>query len=178
VYSVLKLGHGTFDAFFPMLGTMVLSSMCAVALGLLISAAVTSSEAAMALTPIALIPQMMLGGLLVPMTNKGWLKWLMAIMPSRWSFEGVMGAERDTLATAWRIPTCASSGEGVLRASGANTTHYFNCAVEEIARSTQGTGGWGFASWDNPAVANGILVAMTVVFLGGVATMLKRRDSV
>jgi hypothetical protein len=48
VYSVLKLGHGTFDAFFPMLGTMVLSSMCAVALGLLISAAVTSSEAAMA----------------------------------------------------------------------------------------------------------------------------------
>jgi hypothetical protein len=102
----------------------------------------------------------------------------MAAMPSRWSFEGVMGAERDTLATAWRIPTCASTGEGVLQTSGANTTHYFNCAVEEIARSTQGTGGWGFASWDNPAVANGILVAMTVVFLGGVATMLKRRDSV
>ncbi len=179
VYNVLKLGNGTFDAFLPMLGTMILSSMCAVALGLLISAAVTSSEAAMALTPIALIPQVVLGGLLVPMTNKSWLKFLMAIMPSRWSFEGVMGAERDTLAVAWRIPTCINRlGDGVRTTSGASPTYYFDCAVEEIARTTQGTGGWGFGSWDNPIVANGILAAMTLVFLGGVGFMLKRRDSV
>jgi hypothetical protein len=32
----------------------------------------------MGLTPIALIPQVVLGGLLVPMSNKGWLKYAMA----------------------------------------------------------------------------------------------------
>ncbi len=179
VYKALSLGGGTWDAFGPMLGTMILSSMCAVALGLLISAAVTSSEAAMALTPIALIPQVVLGGLLVPMTNKGWLKFLMAIMPSRWSFEGVMGAERDTLAAAWRIPTCMNRlGDGVHQYSGANAGYYFDCAVEEIARASERSGGWGFSTWDNPLVANGILAAMTLAFLGGVAVMLKRRDSV
>ncbi len=175
VYNVLHLGNNTFDAFVPMLGTMILSSMCAVSLGLLISTAVTSSEAAMALTPIALIPQVVLGGLLVPMSNKGWLKYAMAIMPARWSFEGVMGAERDTLERAWRIPTCAPPGSGVVARNGA---HHFNCAIEEIASVVEGKGGLGFATWDNPLVHNGILAGMTVLFLSGVAILLKRRDSV
>jgi len=175
VYNVLHLGNGTFEAFVPMLGTMVLSSMCAVALGLLISTLVTSSEAAMALTPIALIPQVVLGGLLVPMTNKSWLKYVMAAMPSRWSFEGVMGAERDTLERAWRIQTCAPSGAGVRAINGVNQ---YNCAIEEISNAVEGKGGWGFASWDNPLVHNGVLAGMTVLFLVGVAVLLKRRDSV
>jgi ABC-type multidrug transport system ATPase subunit/pSer/pThr/pTyr-binding forkhead associated (FHA) protein len=176
VYKVLSLGNGTMDAFLPMLGTMILSSMCAVSLGLLVSAAVTSSEAAMALTPIALIPQVVLGGLLVPMTNKSWLKFMMAVMPSRWSFEGVMGAERDTLEATWRIPTCVNRlGDGVRASNGA---HYFDCAVEEVARTAERSGGWGFSTWDTPLVHNGILALMTFVFLSGVAVMLKRRDSV
>ncbi len=175
VYNVLHLGNGTFDAFLPMLGTMVLSSMCAVALGLLISTVVTSSEAAMALTPIALIPQVVLGGLLVPMTNKSWLKYVMAAMPSRWSFEGVMGAERDTLERTWRIQTCAPPGSGVRTINGVNQ---YNCAIEEIANSVEGKGGWGFTTWHDPLVHNGVLVGMTVLFLVGVGILLKRRDSV
>ena len=175
VYFILGFGHGTFDAFFPMLGSMVLSSMCAVALGLVISTAVGSSEAAMALTPIALIPQVVLGGLLVPMTNKGWLKYLMAAMPARWSYEGVMSAERDTLEIAWRIPTCAPPGNGVLARAPQNL---FNCAVEEIARTDSGSGGWGFSSWDQPAVANGVLAGMMFLFLLLMGVLLRRRDSV
>jgi ABC-type multidrug transport system ATPase subunit len=177
VYTALKLGHGTWEAFFPMLGTMILSSMCAIALGLLISTAVTSSEAAMALTPIALIPQVVLGGLLVPMTNKGWLKYLMAPMPSRWSFEGVMGAERDTVRAAWRIATCAPRNVDLnVGIYGGRTM--FDCAVAEIARTGERSGGWGFSTWDSPAVHNGILFGMTLFFLVSVGLLLRRRDSV
>ncbi|MBL8603697.1 MAG: ATP-binding cassette domain-containing protein [Myxococcales bacterium] len=178
VYTSLNLGHNTWDAFLPMLGTMILSAMCAVSLGLLISTAVTSSEAAMALTPIALIPQVVLGGLLVPMTNKTWLKVAMAVMPARWSFEGVMGAERDAVATSWRIPTCLDAGRGVLRATDAQGRHLYNCAVEEIASTVANSGGFGFGTWDQPLVHNGILAGMTVLFLTSVAVLLKRRDSV
>jgi len=151
--------------------------MCAIALGLLISTAVTSSEAAMALTPIALIPQVVLGGLLVPMTNKGWLKYLMAPMPSRWSFEGVMGAERDTVRAAWRIATCAPRNVDLnVGIYGGRTM--FDCAVAEIARTGERSGGWGFSTWDSPAVHNGILFGMTLFFLVSVGLLLRRRDSV
>ncbi|MEZ4393108.1 MAG: ATP-binding cassette domain-containing protein [Polyangiales bacterium] len=175
------LGNGEWGSFAPMLATMVLTSMSSVALGLLLSAVVTSSEAAMALTPIALIPQVVLGGLLVPMTNKSWLKYVMALMPSRWSFEGIMGAERYAVENAWRIPTCAPVSEdtGVISWGG---RAFYNCAVREIAATNAApavdAGGWGFASYDNPVVANGVLAFMTVLFLSGVMVFLRRRDSV
>ncbi|MBP6835448.1 MAG: hypothetical protein KA978_31985, partial [Deltaproteobacteria bacterium] len=135
-----------------------------------------SSEAAMALTPIALIPQVVLGGLLVPMTNKSWLGALMAAMPARWSFEGVMSAERDTLEVPWRIQTCAPAGSnGVSVRNGVNV---FNCAVEEIARTTERSGGFGFATWDRPVIHNGVLAGMLLLFLLLMGVLLRRRDSV
>jgi hypothetical protein len=173
----LGVGNGEWSSFAPMLGTMVLTSMSSVALGLLLSAVVTSSEAAMGLTPIALIPQVVLGGMLVPMTNKSWLKYVMALMPSRWSFEGIIGAERYALENTWRIPTClpANADTGVVDWGG---RPFFNCAVREISSTASGAGGWGFASYDNPLVANGVLAFMTVFFLAGVMIFLRRRDSV
>ena len=182
VYTVLGLGHGDWSGFLPMLGTMILSSMCAISLGLFISAAVTSSEAAMALTPIALIPQVVLGGLLVPMTNKSWLKFLMAPMPSRWSFEGLMGAERDLLRNqaAWRIQTCLpyTDGKNGIERYANDGGQYFVCAVQEISSTVERAGGWGFSTWDEPLVHNGVLAGMTVLFLGAVGFLLRRRDSV
>jgi hypothetical protein len=156
---------------------MILSSMCAIALGLLISTAVTSSEAAMALTPIALIPQVVLGGLLVPMSNKSWLKFIMALMPSRWSFEGVMGAERDAVRQAWRIATCVPNNADLNVATYGGRT-MFDCAVAEIARTGNRSGGWGFSTWDTPLAHNGVLFGMTLLFLGLVGFLLRRRDSV
>src|SRR6185437_16143597 len=106
-------------------GYMVVTSVSASAIGLLLSTVVTSSEAAMALTPIALIPQVVLGGRIVPMTNKSWLEYVMAAIPSRWSFEGLLSAERYKLADAWKITTCIPKGTGI---SGGK----FNCALEEV----------------------------------------------
>ena len=63
VFVALGLPGGG-QAFGQMLAALVATSFSAVALGLLLSTVVASSEAAMALTPIALIPQVVLGGLL------------------------------------------------------------------------------------------------------------------
>src|SRR5690606_19614839 len=93
VFVSLNLAGGLM-AFSMSLTMMVLTALCSVALGLLLSAAVASSEAAMALTPIALIPQVVLGGLMVPVTTNALLKWPMLLIPSRWGFEGVVKSER------------------------------------------------------------------------------------
>src|SRR5690606_2833595 len=70
--------------------TPLSASMNAVALRLLLRTLVTSSEAAMALTPIALIPQVVRGGLMVPMTTNPLLQYPMLIMPARWGFQGTV----------------------------------------------------------------------------------------
>jgi hypothetical protein len=173
VFFVLGLGDGSAGAYLTMLAFMIVTSTCAASIGLLLSTVVTSSEAAMALTPIALIPQVVLGGKMVPMTNKGWLAYVMAFVPSRWSFEGLLASERAELQGAWKLKSCvqASAGNGI-------SDFKFNCAVEELRNAAQGKGGLGFSTWDDPAVAFAVLCVMTVASIAAVMLFLKRRDSV
>ena len=91
--------HGDVAAFGIQLGTMIVTAMNSVALGLLISTMVMSSEAAMALTPIALIPQVVLGGLMVPMTTNWLLEYPMYAVPARWGFQGLVATERAAVAS-------------------------------------------------------------------------------
>jgi ABC transport system ATP-binding/permease protein len=171
VFFALGLGNYEARAYATMLGFMISTSMCAVAIGLLLSTVVASSEAAMALTPIALIPQVVMGGRMLPMTNKTWFEYLMDGIPARWSFEGLISAERATLETSWKIPACVANGAGV---SGGK----FNCAIEEIRNKTQGSGGLGFFSYDRPEISFGVLAGITLMCLLLVMILLKRRDSV
>ncbi|MDP3278317.1 MAG: ATP-binding cassette domain-containing protein [Deltaproteobacteria bacterium] len=171
VYPIVGLGGGDFGPFLQMLFTMIMTAMCATSVGLLLSTLVTSSEAAMALTPIALIPQVVLGGRLVPMTSKSWLEWAMSFVPARWSFESMIAAERIAVADEWRIPVCVAQGVGI-------EDGRFQCALEEIRSTEHGLGGLGFATYDLPWVAWAILLTMTVLTLGVVMMLLKRRDPV
>ncbi len=171
VYPALGLGGGSWDSFIPMLGMMTMTAMCSVAIGLLLSTVVMTSEAAMALTPIALIPQVVLGGRMVPMTSKLWLKPVMALIPARWAFEGVLSEERQSVAASWRIPTCGVTGNGVERGA-------FECALEELRSTERGLGGLGMTTYDQPMVSMGVLALMMVVVLVLVAMLLRRRDSV
>jgi ABC transport system ATP-binding/permease protein len=171
VFAVLGLGDYSALSYITMLSFMVVTAMAAASIGLLLSTVVTSSEAAMALTPIALIPQVVLGGRMVPMTNKGWLEFVMALMPSRWSFEGLIAAERTELVSSWKIKACIEKGAGVVDGK-------FNCAIEELKNTTQGMGALGFSTYDEPAVAMGVLLAMTLICIVSVMVILKRRDSV
>ena len=171
VFAALGLGDYSGVAYLTMLAFMVMTAMCAASIGLLLSTVVTSSEAAMALTPIALIPQVVLGGRMVPMTNKGWLEYVMAVIPSRWSFEGVLAADRTELASAWKVKACVTSGPGIVNGK-------FNCALEEMRNVSAGGGALGFSTYNQPAVAFGVLLGMTLVSMTLVMILLKRRDSV
>jgi ABC transport system ATP-binding/permease protein len=164
------------SAFILELISMVAVAMNATALGLLLSTMVASAEAAMALTPIALIPQVVLGGLMVPMTTNVMLKPLMYIMPARWGFEGAIAQERVIIANApaWVIdlhqPALSSPGDFV---SGGQ----FHCATAQIESDTL-SGAWGFIEWSEPWVPLAVLYGMTTVMLITLLILLKRRDPV
>lgn len=167
--------NGGVAAFGVSLATLIVTAMNSVATGLLLSTLVTSSEAAMALTPIALIPQVVLGGLMVPMTTNPMLKWPMYLMPARWGFQGLIAQEKLAIAAdpAWIIDIKkpdTTSVENFLFAGK------FHCAEAQIA-STDFNGAWGFtdyqAFWLPPAVLAGMMLA-TLVFI---LIILKRRDT-
>ncbi len=163
-------------AFLVSLGTMIATSMNSVAVGLFVSTLVTSSEASMALTPIALIPQVVLGGLMVPMTTNPMLKWPMFAIPARWGFQGVVAQERRAIAddAAWIIdlkkPDLTSTSDFLIAGK-------FRCAEAQIASDTY-NGAWGFVNWDAAWMPPAVLTAMMLVLIAAILVMLKARDPV
>ncbi len=150
--------------------------MNATALGLCVSALVASAEAAMALTPIALIPQVVLGGLMVPMTTNPNLKFLMFLMPSRWGFEGAIVHERAAIAAlpAWDIdlhkPDLTSLPDFVRAGK-------FQCAIAQMA-SDSINGAWGFAEWERMWLPAAVLFGMALAMFVVLIIALKNRDPV
>jgi ABC-type multidrug transport system ATPase subunit/pSer/pThr/pTyr-binding forkhead associated (FHA) protein len=174
VFPALGLPGGA-QAFGEMLGALVATSLSAVAVGLLLSTVVASSEAAMALTPIALIPQVVLGGLLVPMTSSPRaIRILMQAIPARWGFEGAIAPNRLALATddAWLIDLGQKSVKAEFIEGGK-----FKCAVAQMASDTQ-VGAWGFTTYDQTWIPYAVLGGMTVFMVLVVCVLLKRRDPV
>ncbi len=175
VFFALGFNGGP-QAFVIDLVMLVAVSMNSVALGLLLSTMVQSSEAAMALTPIALIPQVVLGGLMVPMTTNPYLKWPMYAIPARWGFEGVIGQERMAIKgdAAWIIDinkADASSPPDFL------TAGKFRCAEAQIA-SDHFSGAWGFEHWELTWLPPVVLAGMMFGILMIILMILKRRDQV
>lgn len=168
--------NGGLHAFGIQLGTLIATSMNSVALGLLLSTLVTSSEAAMALTPIALIPQVVLGGLMVPMTTNPLLQYPMLIMPARWGFQGTVAQERLAIAgdPAWVLdlkkPDTSSAPDFVFNGK-------FHCAEAQIA-STDFHGAWGFSNYEIAWLPPAVLVGMMFGLLMLILIILKQRDSV
>jgi ABC-type multidrug transport system ATPase subunit/pSer/pThr/pTyr-binding forkhead associated (FHA) protein len=167
--------HGGILAFLIELGNLVAVSWCAVGLGLLLSTLVESSEAAMALTPIALIPQVVLGGLIVPMTTNPMLKWLMYGIPARWGFQGAIAQERVAIenAPAWMMDLKTNvSNEPDFIVNGK-----FKCATAQMA-SESFNGAWGFSSYDQVWLSFAVLGGMTLASMIVLLFFLRRRDPV
>ncbi len=172
-----SLGYsGGIMAFLIELGTLTVMAMNSVAIGLFLSTLVASGEAAMALTPIALIPQVVLGGLMVPMTTNALLELPMYLMPARWGFEGLVAQERLAIINdpAWIIdikkPDLTSVENFI-------TAGRFRCAEAQIA-SSDFMGAWGFSNynltWLPPAVLTGMMLLTLIVIL----IILKKRDAI
>ncbi len=163
-------------AFGISLVTLVVTAMNSVAVGLLLSTLVGSGEAAMALTPIALIPQVVLGGLMVPMTTNSLLEIPMYFMPARWGFEGLVAQERLAVLTnpAWVIdikkPDLTSVENFI-------TAGRFRCAEAQIA-SSDFMGAWGFKYYNLPWLPPAVLGGMMFVTLIVILIVLKRRDAI
>ena len=169
VFFSLGLAGGV-SGFFAALSTLVLTSVCSVALGLLLSTVVATSEAAMALTPIALIPQVVLGGLMVPVTTNPWLKLPMLGVPARWGFEGVVRIERQAVnaQSGWKIelPHVPNSRPDFI------DDGYFQCALAQM-QSHSLKGAWGF---DSPIwLPSVVLFSITLGLLAVVGLILNRR---
>ncbi len=167
--------HGGIAAFLGELFCMCAVAINATALGLLLSTLVTSAEAAMALTPIALIPQVVLGGLMVPMTTNDWLKPLMYVMPARWGFEGSVVYERVAVSRepAWLIDlhqTVDSPADFIKNG-------HFDCAIAQVASGNL-AGGWGFSSYDQQWLPLAVLYGMTFAIMFFVYVTLRHRDPV
>jgi hypothetical protein len=167
--------HGGPQAFALQLVALTATSLSAVALGLMLSTVVSSSEAAMALTPIALIPQVVLGGLMVPMTTVPHLKPLMYVIPARWGFEAAVAPERLAIADdpAWVIDlhrTDTSAADFIEAGK-------FKCAIAQMAADNY-AGAWGFTSYDQAFVPFAVLGGTTLLLLVTLCIFLKRRDPV
>jgi hypothetical protein len=175
VFFALRFNGGP-QAFLISLATLIATAMNSVAVGLLLSTLVSSSEAAMALTPIALIPQVVLGGLMVPMTTNPLLEWPMYLMPARWGFQGVVAQERVAIGShpAWLIdlkkPELTSPENFVFQGK-------FRCAEAQLA-STDYHGAWGFPTYHNYWLPPAVLLGMSVVAFITILVILKRRDSI
>jgi len=168
--------NGGIVAFGFELANLLAVAFVSVALGLLVSTLVASSEAAQALTPIALIPQVVLGGLMVPMTTNNLLKWPMYLVPARWGFQGLVAQERMAIASdpAWVIdlgrPDMSSLGDFVEAGK-------FKCATAQIA-SDNFNGAWGFEDYDTVWMPFAVMGSMTLIMLIVLLIILKRRDPV
>ena len=192
-YNGLLNGHP--EVFLNQLGMLVITAMDAVAIGLLLSTVVASSEAAMALTPIALIPQVVLGGTLVPVTTNPYLEYPMMGVPARWGFEGGIAPERLINATQkeW-IFNLPKGTEALppdvmdrLFLKDAGDHMQFFCAKAYMG-ATQGPnsvagqfpfeGAWGFTEWQQVWMPYAVLGGMTFVTLAIMMVILRKKDPV
>ncbi len=175
VFFALGFNGGP-QAFAIQLATLIVTAMNSVAVGLMVSTLVMSSEAAMALTPIALIPQVVLGGIMVPMTTNPWLEYPMYLIPARWGFQGVVAQERLAIAddSAWIMdlnkPQTNSPDNFVFQGK-------FKCAEAQIA-SMDFNGAWGFETYELVWLPPAVLGAMMFATLIWILITLKRRDSI
>lgn len=85
------------------LGVLFATIAAASALGLLVSSLARSQEAALAVVPVLLIPQMLLAGVLIGIDKGPIVEGLAAAMPSRWAVEALYDVERRAL-EVWDVP--------------------------------------------------------------------------
>jgi ABC-type multidrug transport system ATPase subunit/ABC-type multidrug transport system permease subunit len=79
---------------------LLLVALVGVALGLTVSALAPTSDMAIAMLPLVLLPMVILGGILLPLKDMHQsVRLLCYVMPSRWAFEGMLLVESDARPT-------------------------------------------------------------------------------
>lgn len=137
-------------------------SLAGVAMGLTLSSIVRTSEAAIALVPILLIPQVILGGAIMPIDRIGFVAWIASHgVVSRWGFEGLLQAEH--LADAYEL-----SADSLSRASVAGGSS-ISSALNPLDRFFGTAETW-------LAIDLGVVCGISALLLIGVSVILKIRE--
>jgi ABC transport system ATP-binding/permease protein len=124
----------------PQLLVMIITGIVGIAIGLLVSAMVKTSEMATSLVPLILIPQILFAGLVgVP---QGWSKVVGTLMPATWSFDEVKRfSTLDTLEKEGSEPEGENKGQGLYR-------HVEDVNDENIAKAQRDVDSYKKASED------------------------------
>lgn len=113
---IVGCGTGLKGPWPGMLLLLLLTSLVGLAIGLCVSALAKSSEVAIAVLPLILLPLVMLGGSLLPLHQMSTpVRMLAQVMPSRWAFEGLLLLEADRRDTQPKVPVpkVADAGSGI-----------------------------------------------------------------
>lgn len=149
----------------PLLTGLVLSALVGTSLGLLISALARSSEVAISLVPIAILPMVMLGGMMQPVRDMDQPARTTAhLMPSRWAFELAVGTEAEHRPVE---PPSASQPKAAENAPGSTqptqTPDLAEPYFPEVNRSPTAT-------------SLSVLAAHALLLLTGTLAILRSRD--
>lgn len=94
--AIVHYGCGLRASWLPLLGVLILVSLVGMAFGLLLSARAPSSEVAISLVPLILLPMVILGGILQPPHKTVQpVKTFAHLMASRWAFESMLVIESE-----------------------------------------------------------------------------------
>ncbi len=89
--GIVYWGAGLKGPWLPMFLLLLLAALVGLGIGLTISALARTSEVAIALLPLILLPMVILAGILQPVHEMNApMQWLAQVMPSRWAFEGLL----------------------------------------------------------------------------------------
>lgn len=154
-------------SFVAMFGVLILASLVALALGLITSAMARTSEVAIALVPVLLLPMMFLGGMIQPVHDMmDVARPITSVIPARWAFESLVLLENDEREPASDTPTVPrqvsekdENSSVAQPAPPGSAEHYFP------KKNRAGI-----------ATSTGVLVAMLVTLIAGMMRILKMRD--
>ncbi|MFL6275481.1 MAG: FHA domain-containing protein [Blastocatellia bacterium] len=164
--AIVYNGCNLKGAFLPMLGVLILASLVALALGLITSAVARTSEVAVALVPVLLLPMMFLGGMIQPVHEMmEAARPITSAIPARWTFESMLLLENES-----REPSSAHSSSAPLNA-------FANDAAPQ-SPAPPGSAEFYFPKKDRLGIAAnlGILALMLAALVVGMMRILKSRD--
>ncbi|MDG1657057.1 MAG: ABC transporter permease, partial [Crocinitomicaceae bacterium] len=165
---------------------MLFMSLAATMMGLLLSAIAGSAEKVMALVPLALLPQIMLAGVVAGIDNKI-VEWLSYLTLSRWGTEG-LSVIQDRVAMEVTIPEVVE-GTGVLDESLSPPEliepEFHDVVKDTIVNATDALNEnfhesySRFGDWQNTLELDAIaLGAITLIFFVGIIIALKKKDPI
>ncbi|MEJ7711072.1 MAG: FHA domain-containing protein [Pyrinomonadaceae bacterium] len=121
----------------PQLLLMILTGMVGIALGLLVSAMVKTSEMATSIVPLILIPQILFSGLVGVPQNAARI--VGAVMPAVWSFDGLKRLSMlDTLQPEGSLETGPNKDLGLYKQIEAANDQSIASARSAVDKYTQG----------------------------------------